>query len=88
MLRKGKNKHIYNIGTQNEITIKDLTKKIIKISKKNIKIKNKKEKFGNPQRRIPNISKLKKLGYKSKINLNSGLKETFKWYLNKFEDEL
>ena len=88
LLHKGKDKNIYNIGTENEITIQNLSQKIIKISKKKLKIINKKEKFGNPQRRVPNISKLKKLGYKPKINLIKGLEETYKWYSKDFIDEI
>tara|TARA_Y100000590_G_scaffold463708_1_gene631143 strand:- start:640 stop:1584 length:945 start_codon:yes stop_codon:yes gene_type:complete len=88
LLSKAKNKNIYNIGTESEITIKNLSKNIIKISKKKLQIKNMKEKFGDPQRRIPNISKLKKLGYKPKINLIKGLEETYKWYSKDFIDEI
>ena len=31
-------------------------------------------------RRLPDIKKLNKLGYKPKINLKKGLKETIDWY--------
>ena len=83
-----KNKNIYNIGTQNEIKINDLVKKIINFSKKKMIIKGSKEKLGNPSRRCPNISKIKKLGFKPRINLNHGLKKTYEWYLEDLKNEL
>jgi|TARA_B100000929_G_C15451577_1_gene401349 nucleoside-diphosphate-sugar epimerase len=88
LLKKGKNKNIYNIGTQNEIKIKDLVKKIINFSEKKMIIKGSKEKSGNPSRRCPNISKIKRLGFKPRIKLNHGLKETYEWYLEDLKNEL
>ena len=58
------------------------------ISKKKLIIKHAKEKLGNPQRRCPNITKIKKLGYRPKINLKEGLKKTFEWYLKEYKNEL
>ncbi len=88
LLKKGKNKNIYNIGTQNEIKIKDLAEKIINFSGKKMIIKGSKEKSGNPFRRCPNISKIKKLGFKPRVKLNYGLKETYEWYLEDLKNEL
>ncbi len=88
LLRKGKNQNIYNIGTQNEIKIKNLVKEIIKFSKKKMIIKGSKEKLGSPSRRCPNISKIKKLGFNPKIDLNDGLKKTYEWYLRDLKNEL
>ena len=42
----------------------------------------------NPSRRCPNISKIKKLGFKPRINLNRGLKKTYEWYLEDLKNEL
>ena len=72
LLEKGKNKNIYNIGTQDEIKIINLIKKIIRISNKKLLIKKTKEKLGNPSRRCPDISKIRKLGFNPTINLNTG----------------
>jgi len=75
IFKKGKNQEIYNIGTTEIIKIKDLAKKIAKIF--NIKIKLKKIKLNNggTNIRCPDITKLKKLGFKPKINLDKGLKK-------------
>jgi len=73
ILKKGKHKNIYNIGTQEEIRIRDLVKRIISISEKKLHIQNTKEILGDVKRRCPDILKLKKLGFKPKNNLNMGL---------------
>jgi len=80
LLKKGKNKNIYNIGTQDEINILKLIKKLIKISNKKLTIKKTKEKLGNPSRRCPDISKIRKLGFNPTIDLDAGLKKTLQWY--------
>ncbi len=88
LIKKGKNKNIYNIGTQEEIKIILLVNKIIELSGKKISIEKSKEKFGSPIRRCPDISKIKKLGFKPKNNLDDGLKKTFEWYYKDFINEL
>jgi len=88
---KGKIGESYNVGSSNNITNIDLTKKLIKIFKKNyinnnnnnIKIKFVKDRPGHDLRYSLNSIKIsKKLKWKSKININSGLKATLNWYLN------
>ncbi len=88
LLKKAKHKNIYNIGTENEIKIINLVKKIINISGKKLIIQKSPETKGNAKRRCPDISKINKLGYKPKITLSSGLKNTFKWYIKDIENEL
>ena len=80
LLKKGKNKNIYNIGTQDEIKIIKLINKLIKISNKKLLIKKTKEKSGNPSRRCPDISKIRKLGFNPTIDLDAGLEKTLQWY--------
>lgn len=73
ILKKGKHLNIYNIGTNESIKIISLAKKIFKIFNKNLKIKKTPLKKGGTKIRIPDISKIKKLGFKKKINLDQGL---------------
>ena len=80
LLRKGRNNNIYNIGTQDEIKILKLIKKLIKISNKKLNIKKTIEKFGNTPKRCPDITKIRKLGFEPEINLDVGLEKTFEWY--------
>jgi nucleoside-diphosphate-sugar epimerase len=74
ILRKGKHCEIYNIGTEEEINIKNLAKKIAKLYKKKIVIKNTSLAKGGTKRRCPDISKIKKLGFVPKISLEKGIK--------------
>ena len=67
--------NIFNIGNDYEISINNLTKLIIKNSKKNLLIQNKKLRIGSSKRRCPDITKIKKLGYKPIVNLETGIKK-------------
>ena len=80
MLKKGKHLNIYNIGSDEEISIKSLVKNIFKISKIKINIRNSEIAKGSTLRRCPDITKLKKLGYKPKIKIKNGLIPMINWY--------
>jgi nucleoside-diphosphate-sugar epimerase len=71
---KSKN-DIYNIGNNSPVTILDLINSISKILNKKILVKKNKILEGSPVIRVPDNSKIKKLGYKQKINLERGLIE-------------
>ena len=75
VFKKGKNLEIYNIGTSEKIKILNLSKKKNKIFKKKINIKKTKLRLGSPTKRCPDISKIKKLGFIQKYNLEEGLKK-------------
>ena len=75
LLKRGKHLNIYNIGTSEKVKIKDLAYKLSKIFKKKIILKKSPLKEGGTKIRIPDIKKIKKLGFKQKYNLTNGLKE-------------
>jgi nucleoside-diphosphate-sugar epimerase len=75
VFHKGKNQEIYNIGTTEVIKIKDLAKKVAKIYSVKIKLKSTKLNVGGTNIRCPDITKIKKLGFKAKINIDEGLKK-------------
>lgn len=77
---KGKNKQIYNIGNQDEIMIKDLIYRISRLMNVDINIQTGKLQKGSALRRVPDMRKLKLLGFKSMNNLNMGLLKTINWY--------
>ena len=72
---KGKNLEIYNIGTTEIVKIKELAKKIAKIFNIKIKLKKGKQLEGGTRIRCPDISKIKKLGFKPRFNLGQGLRK-------------
>lgn len=76
ILNKGKHLNIYNIGTSEKVKIKELAYKLAKIFKKKIKLKRTSLARGGTKMRFPDIKKIKKLGFKQKINLNTGLTKT------------
>jgi len=75
---KGKHMEIYNIGTQNKIKISDLAKLIGGKLNKKIIIEGKYNYSGGTNIRCPNISKIRKLGFKEKISLKDGLDNIIK----------
>ena len=75
ILRKGKHLNIYNIGTSEKIKIKDLAFKLAKIYKKKILLKRTALAKGGTKIRLPDIQKIKSLGFEKKFNLEKGLKK-------------
>lgn len=76
---------IFNIGTTDEIALRDIVPLLEKIHGK--KITPVYEEFKNPgtKRRVPDISKISKFGYKPKIQLEEGLKNTYAWYADYYK---
>jgi GDP-L-fucose synthase len=72
-----------NIGSENEIQIRDLAKLIKKIVEFKGKINfDSKIPDGTP-RKLLDISKIKQIGWHSKINLIDGVEKAYAWYLEK-----
>lgn len=80
VLEKGKHLEIYNIGITQEISVKQLVDEVGKCF--NVKIKTVPGKIskGSTLRRCPDITKIKKLGFRQKISLKDGLQKTVGWY--------
>jgi GDP-L-fucose synthase len=75
-----------NIGTEEEIKIKDLVKLIVKLSGKDLRIEFDISKPAGAPRRCADISKAKRLiGYHPEIRMEEGLKRTIDWYQKKTE---
>tara|TARA_A100001388_G_C28774320_1_gene506174 strand:+ start:5563 stop:6513 length:951 start_codon:yes stop_codon:yes gene_type:complete len=82
LLKKGKTRNIYHIGSSQEITIKKIIDKISKIINKKVYFTKGSLKAGSVKRRCPDIKKIKKLGFKNFKFNNFGLRKTINWYLN------
>jgi len=74
----------FNIGTGNEVSIRELAELIRKLTGSDTEIKllpPRTQAEREPMRSYPSIEKIeKKLGYTPKINLEEGLKRTIKYY--------
>jgi len=71
-----------NIGTSEEIKIKDLVQLIVRLSGKNLRIVFDTSKPAGAARRCPDISKAKRLiGYQPQVRMEEGLQKTIDWYL-------
>lgn len=71
-----------NIGSGEEISISELAQKIAKTVDYEGEIKFDLSKPDGTLRKLLDCSRLKKLGFKSEINIEDGLKSTYNWYLN------
>lgn len=70
-----------NLGTDEEVSIKELTIKIIAISGVNAKIKFDTTKpDGSPRRNCDNRKAIEKIGFRPVVSLDEGLKRTISWY--------
>ena len=75
VLTKGRHLNIYNIGTNERIKIKNLAYKMSNIFKKKINLYKTSLTKGSTKIRVPNIKKIKKLGFKPRYSLDKALKE-------------
>lgn len=70
-----------NIGTDEEISIGDLVRMIIKISGKKTKVVFDTTKpDGSPKRNSDNTKAKEKIGFTARISLEEGLRKTIEWY--------
>ena len=87
IFKKGKIGESYNIGSGDIMSNNIISKKLMKLFKTTInkdcksRIVFVKDRPGHDLRYALNSNKIKKLGWKKKLNLNQGLFLTMKWYL-------
>ncbi len=73
---------IVNIGTGIDISIKELAESIQNIVDYKGKIKWNTNKPDGTPRKLLDVSKINKLGWKHKIDLNNGIRNVYKWYIS------
>jgi len=71
---------IYNIGTEEETAIADLARMVGAYFGRQVEIQPGPPAHGGPDRRCPDISKIRALGYNPRVSLPDGLATTMRWY--------
>ncbi|MGE2691051.1 NAD-dependent epimerase/dehydratase family protein [Mycolicibacterium pulveris] len=80
MYEKGAHREIYHIGSDEELTIRELATRIAGIVGVELDIKPGEAPEGGTKRRCPDIAKMRALGWSPKIGLGEGLERTVEWY--------
>ena len=78
----GDDGEIYHLGVEELESIKSLALKVGKLTNINLNLEFKEKMLGSTSKRCPDISKLKKIGYMPKFDLEEGLKKSWEWYSN------
>lgn len=78
--------HLYNIGTGEDLTIKELAATIQKIvGHTGAVIWDDTKPDGTP-RKLMDVSKMHNIGWKHQVNLETGIKRTYDWFLENIEN--
>lgn len=80
LIDKGECGEIYNVGIDEEISIKKLANMIGKMTAAGDCTPNGATKLGSAKRRCPDVTKLRELGWVPKVSLQDGLAQTVQWY--------
>jgi UDP-glucose 4-epimerase len=80
LIDKGQHGEIYNVGIDEEISIRKLANLIGKMTATGDCTPNGATKLGSAKRRCPDVTKLRELGWVPKVSLQDGLAQTVQWY--------
>jgi len=81
---KGGDGEIFNVGTEDEISIAHLIRGIAEIAGIEAMLRPGLPALGGTPRRCPSIAKLAALGYRPRVDLRAGLARTVPWYQHYF----
>ena len=70
-----------NVGTGTDITILDLAKLVAKVTGYEGKISNDPSKPDGTMKKLMDVSRLEKMGWKARVGLEEGVAETYQWFL-------
>jgi len=76
----GEHLGIYHIGTLAEVTMASVAERVAKSVKCKVRIVPGERLDGSVERRCPDISRMKALGYLPRVSLDEGIKTTVEWY--------
>lgn len=82
VMEKGGDGEIYNDGNAEQITIHGLAELLLQMTESRAGITYVNRPVHDHQSRMPDLRKLKALGWSAKTNLEEGLLRTFRWYKN------
>lgn len=74
-----------NIGSENDISIKDLTEMIVKVVGYTGNIKWDTTKPNGTPRKLMDSSRIKSIGWKPQVNLQEGLEKTYEWFKGNYK---
>ena len=77
----GKHNEIYHIGTQEELSVRDLAAQVVALFGRTPQFEHLPLQAGSTPRRCPDITKLRALGFVPKTSMAEGLKKTTDWYV-------
>lgn len=80
LLDRGVTENVYHVGNPEEVTITDLVHQMAAWYGRPFNVVPGTLPKGSPPRRLPDVHKLEKLGYRPKVSLAQGLPPTLKWY--------
>jgi len=83
LIDKGNDKPLLNIGSGQEVSIKDLAVLIAEVTKFKGKLNFDTSKPNGTPRKLLDSSYIESLGWEPKITLESGIQDTYEWYLEK-----
>jgi GDP-L-fucose synthase len=74
-----------NIGTGKEVTIKELAEMIKEVVGFKGKLRFNTEKPDGTPRKLLDVSKLERLGWKYKVELKEGIKSSYQWFKENYK---
>tara|TARA_A100001037_G_C15090551_1_gene608838 strand:+ start:380 stop:1357 length:978 start_codon:yes stop_codon:yes gene_type:complete len=80
-IKKGKHQEIYHVGTEEELSIASVAQKVLAAFGRKIYLESGPLTKGSAERRCPDISKIKKLGYQPKYTFENALIPSIDWYI-------
>jgi dTDP-glucose 4,6-dehydratase/UDP-glucose 4-epimerase len=85
VIEHGRDRTIYNIGNDEEITIAELARQVVAVFGCTARLRSGEAPAGGTDRRCPDITRLRALGYAPRIALADGLPDVVRWYAENAE---
>jgi nucleoside-diphosphate-sugar epimerase len=76
-----------NVGSGTDVTIGDLARLVAKTTGFTGRLVFDPSKPDGTMRKLMDVSRLERLGWKAKVGLEQGISETYEWYLNQLKDQ-